>query len=247
MNSIRIRFTRGEDVKFISHLDLMKVFERAIRRSNLPIAYSMGFNPHPGMVFGLPLSVGVTSDGEYADFELVQKMKPEQFMEVLNESLPAAIKITAAAEKNIKTNIMASISGADYTLYIFLNEMVSLEAAKEKLEMMMKMESINVLKEGKGTAKVVDIRPMILEASLEAIKQVPFGYEDFEAAFTVLTKFSAGSTANLRPELFVRALVEQAELPVAVSRLHRRALYVNRNGRMVDPLDPAVLNETKVK
>ena len=244
MNSIRIRFTRGEDVKFISHLDLMKVFERAIRRSNLPIAYSMGFNPHPGMVFGLPLSVGVTSDGEYADFELVQKMKPEQFMEVLSESLPEAIKITAAAEKNIKTNIMASISGADYALDIFLNENVSLEVAKEKLEMMMKMDSIKVLKEGKGTAKVVDIRPMILEANLEDIKQVPFGYEDFKAAFTVLTKFSAGSTANLRPELFVRALVEQAELPVAVSRLHRRALYVNRNGRMVDPLDPAVLNET---
>ena len=244
MSSVRIKFTRGEEVKFISHLDLMKVFERAIRRSGLPIAYSQGFNPHPQMVFGLPLSVGVTSDGEYADFELAREMKPEQFMEELNSSLPEAIRITAAGEKHIKANIMASILGADYSLGIFLNEMLSLETAAEKLEMLMKMDCIKVLKEGKGIAKEIDIRPMILDARLEEMKQVPFGYEDFKAAFTVLARFKAGSNANLRPELFVRALTEQAELPVVTSRLHRRALYVEKNGRMVDPLDEAVLNNT---
>src|SRR5690242_15350351 len=68
--NIRTKFRRSDEVKFISHLDLMKVFERAIRRARLPIAYSQGFNPHPGMVFGLPLSVGVTSDAEYGDFEI---------------------------------------------------------------------------------------------------------------------------------------------------------------------------------
>lgn len=243
VNSLRVRFTRGEGVKFISHLDLMKVFERAIRRSNLPIAYSQGFNPHPQMVFGLPLSVGVTSDGEYADFELVQETKPEQFMEELNRSLPEAIRITAADEKHIKANIMASICGADYVLDIFLNEMITLEAATEKLEMLMKKDSIKVLKEGKDTAKEIDIRPMILDARMDIMKHVPFGYEDFKAAFTVLTRFSAGSTANLRPELFVKALIEQAGLPVAASRLHRKVLYVEKNGRMVDPLDKTVLND----
>lgn len=241
MNNIRVRFTRGEEVKFISHLDLMKAFERAIRRSGLPIAYSQGFNPHPQMVFGLPLSVGVTSDGEYADFELVQEMKPEQFMERLNMSLPEAIRITAAGEKRTKANIMASISGADYALYIFMNEMLSLEEADKKLEMLMKKDCIKVLKEGKGAAKEIDIRPLILEARLEVMKRVPFGYEDFKAAFTVLTRFRAGSAANLRPELFVRALAEQADIPVAASRLHRKALYVENKGNMTDPLDRTVL------
>ena len=243
MISIRVRFTRGEEVKFISHLDLMKVFERAIRRSGLPIAYSQGFNPHPHMVFGLPLSVGVTSDGEYADFELVREIAPEQFMEELNRSLPEAIRITAAGVKHIKTNIMASISGADYALDIFLNEELSPEAVEEKLETLMKKDSIKVLKEGKGTAKEIDIRPLILEAKLEQIRQVPFGYENFKAAFTILTRFRAGSAANLRPELFVKALVEQADLPVATSRLHRKALYVESKGRMADPIDQAVLND----
>ncbi len=243
MSNIRVRFARGEAVKFISHLDLMKVFERAIRRSGLPIAYSQGFNPHPQMVFGLPLPVGVTSDGEYADFELVREIKPEQFMEELNKSLPEAVRIIAAAGKNTRANIMASVSGADYVLDIFLNETLPMNTISEKLKWMMESESIMVLKEGKGNAKEIDIRPLILGASLEEMKDVPYGYESFGTAFTVQTTFRAGSTANLRPELFIRALAEQAGLPVASSRVHRMALYVSKHGRMTDPLDQAVLND----
>ena len=243
MSSIRIRFTRGEDVKFISHLDLMKVFERAVRRSGLPIAYSQGFNPHPHMVFGLPLSVGVTSDGEYADFELTRQIPPQQFMEVLNASLPEAVRITEAGEKLTRTNIMAAIAGADYALTIFLNGEVSLEEAGSKLKALMAMESVKVLKEGKGTAKEIDIRPLIYNADIQAAGQLPFGYESFVSAFVIHTRFSAGSAANLRPELFVRALVEKAGLPVAVSRLHRKALYVDDRGNLKDPMDKEVLRE----
>lgn len=241
MNSIRIRFTRGESVKFISHLDLMKAFERAIRRSGLPIAYSQGFNPHPQMVFGLPLSVGVTSDGEYADFDLAQQVQPQQFMDVLNTSLPDGIRTTAAAEKLTKTNIMASISGADYDLQIFFNDLITLDEADAKLKALMKMDSVKVLKEGKGAAKEIDIRPLIHSAEIEPVKQPPFGYESFASAFTVHVRFSAGNIANLRPDLFVKALVEKAAFPIAVSRLHRKALFVDKKGVMADPLDEEIL------
>jgi radical SAM-linked protein len=243
LNSIRIRFTREEDVKFISHLDLMKVFERAVRRSGLPIAYSQGFNPHPHMVFGLPLSVGVTSDGEYADFELTRHIQPQQFMDVLNASLPEAIRITSAGEKLSKTNIMAAIAGADYALSIFSEEAVSLEEAASRLKALMAMDSIKVLKEGKGAAKEVDIRPLIHSTDIAAAGQLPFGYETFASAFVIHTRFSAGSAANLRPELFVKALVEKAGLPVAASRLHRRALYVDNGGILTDPMDKVVLGQ----
>ncbi len=241
LSSIRIRFTRGEEVKFISHLDLMKVFERAVRRSSLPIAYSQGFNPHPHMVFGLPLSVGVTSDGEYADFELVRQIQPQQFMELLNNSLPEAIRITAAGEKLSKTNIMAAIAGADYALSVFLNEVVTLDEARSKLKALMSMDSIKVLKEGKGAAKEVDIRPLVHNADIEAAGQLPFGYETFASAFVIHTRFSAGSAANLRPELFVKALAEKAGFPVAASRLHRKALYVDNGGTLTEPMDKEIL------
>jgi len=262
MNSVRIRFSRGEGVKFISHLDLMKVFERAVRRSGLPIAYSKGFNPHPQMVFGLPLAVGMTSDGEYADFELTEETDPQVFMERLNESLPEAIRVTAAAVKKAKGNIMASIGGADYDLEIFLNEKLSPNEVKERMGALLARNSIKVMKEGKakggkgkdgkggdskgrdgGNAlKEAEIRPLILNTEVEPAQNVPDGYETFQSAFVIRTRFRAGSAANLRPELFIRALQEQAQIPVAAVRMHRRALYVVMNGRMTDPLDQTVLS-----
>jgi len=246
MNSIRIRFTRGEEVKFISHLDLMKVFERAIRRSGLPMSYSQGFNPHPQMVFGMPLSVGMTGSGEYADFELVSEAKPEMFVKRLNEALPEAIRVTAAGIKNTKSNIMASITGADYIMELFVREELQPEAALRSFNNMMKQDAIPVIKESKGkdgrdTFKETDIKPLIISASFEAMQDMHPGYEDFKTAFILKARFRAGNAANLRPDLFIKALSEQAGIPVAASRVHRSALYVDFNGVMTDPLDPAIL------
>ena len=252
MSSVRIRFTRGEKVKFISHLDLMKVFERAIRRSGLPIAYSQGFNPHPQMVFGLPLAVGMTSEGEYADFDLTEEIDTQIFMDRLNASLPEAIRVTAAAPKNTKGNIMASICGADYDLELFFDGELSLDEVKERMEALLSRNSIKVMKEGKAKGskgkggenvlKETEIRPLILNVEVEPAQNVPVGYETFQSAYVIRTRFRAGSAANLRPELFVRALSEQAHIPVAAARMHRRALYVVMNGRMTDPLDQTVLS-----
>ena len=118
MSSVRVKFFRGEEVKFISHLDLMKMYERALRRSGVPIAYSQGFNPHPQMVFGLPLSVGVTSESEYADFELEGNMDPGEFMQRLNGSLPEGIRIVDAAVKKAGSNIMAVLQGRPMILWL---------------------------------------------------------------------------------------------------------------------------------
>ena len=67
---VRLKYERGKEVVFISHLDLMRAFSRAFRRARIPIAYTKGFNPHAIMVFGLPLQVGVTSESEYLDISL---------------------------------------------------------------------------------------------------------------------------------------------------------------------------------
>ena len=113
LSDLRIKFIRGEEVKFISHLDLMKVFERASRRANIPIAYSQGFNPHAHLIFGLPLSVGVTSQAEYADIELTEILEPESFVTRLNKELPKGLIIIEAKARQSKVNIMASIGAAN--------------------------------------------------------------------------------------------------------------------------------------
>ena len=64
MQRLRIRFSRGEEIKYISHLDIMRMWERVLRRAELPLAYSEGFSHHPRISLAVPLAIGVTSDAE---------------------------------------------------------------------------------------------------------------------------------------------------------------------------------------
>ena len=95
---IRSRLTKGEEVRFISHLDLARTIERAVRRARLPIAYSQGFSPRAKIAFGSALAVGVTSSGEYVDMELTSDIGPDDFLKILNENLPVGIRFEAAVE-----------------------------------------------------------------------------------------------------------------------------------------------------
>ena len=80
----RIKFSKGEEVKYISHLDLQRAFQRALRRAEIDIAYSKGFNPHPKVSFATALSVGMTSDGEYVDVELNNWQNGKELTKKLN-------------------------------------------------------------------------------------------------------------------------------------------------------------------
>lgn len=96
MQRIKIRFTKGEDIKFISHRDLMRVFQRAIRRADLPMAYSQGFNPHMKISWGQALKLGKTSDNEEATLHIDGWLKPHEVMAKLNKELPQGLEILEA-------------------------------------------------------------------------------------------------------------------------------------------------------
>jgi len=170
LNIIRVCFSRGEEVKYISHLDMVKVFERAQRRAGIPIAYSQGFNPHPQMVFGLPLSVGVTSQAEYADFEFTEQLDPKEFAERLNKALPKGLKILDVKARQSKENIMASIGAASYDVLLSSVEKTPTELLKKSIEEFMQKQCIIVKKEGKHGSKDVDIRQMILDIAPKELK-----------------------------------------------------------------------------
>jgi radical SAM-linked protein len=91
---LRIRFSRGEAVKYISHLDLMRLWQRALLRAGISLAYSEGFNPHPKMSLAAPLAVGVTSEAELMDIMLVQPVSPHNFTAALGQQLPEGINIS---------------------------------------------------------------------------------------------------------------------------------------------------------
>ena len=97
MQRIKIKYTKGETVKFISHRNLMNVFFRAIRRADLPIAYSQGFNPHMKISWGNALKVGQSSAGEEATLQIDGWIKPEEVKARLNQTLPQGVAILEAS------------------------------------------------------------------------------------------------------------------------------------------------------
>ncbi|MFQ5997164.1 MAG: TIGR03936 family radical SAM-associated protein [Dehalococcoidales bacterium] len=93
MQRLRIRFSREQEVKFISHLDIMRLWQRALNRAEIPLAYSEGFNPHPRMSLASPLAVGVTSEAELMDIILTKPVSPHFFSAALSQQLPPGIAI----------------------------------------------------------------------------------------------------------------------------------------------------------
>ena len=217
MSSIRIRFIRGDEVKFISHLDLMKTFESAIRRSGLPIAYSQGFNPHPQMVFGLPLPVGVTSEAEYADFELAEEICPDEFLERLNKQMPSGLKIDDAGIKTSRENIMATIAYASYD--VLAESKMGITLIIEKTDALMSKPEILVKKQGKKDVRTIDIKQMIISLNIK-----DRGHE----SFCISMLLRAGSVANLRPELLISGINELTGSDIKVLKVNRKGLFVNK-------------------
>jgi len=96
MERLRLRFCRGQEVKFISHLDIMRLWQRALLRGGIPLAYSEGFNPHPRISLAAPLAIGVTSEAELVDIFCTKWVSPHWFSATVSQQLPPGIKILQA-------------------------------------------------------------------------------------------------------------------------------------------------------
>jgi radical SAM-linked protein len=93
---LRLRFRRGEELKFISHLDMMRLWERVLRRADIPLAYSEGFTPHPRLALAVPLPVGVTSEAELMDIILTRPVSHQALIQAVSRQLPPGVEIIEA-------------------------------------------------------------------------------------------------------------------------------------------------------
>jgi radical SAM-linked protein len=93
MQRLRILFSRGPDLKFISHLDITRLWQRAFNRAGIEIAYSTGFSPHPRISLAAPLPIGVTSEAELMDIVVVRGVAPHSFVSALNQQMPGGLKV----------------------------------------------------------------------------------------------------------------------------------------------------------
>lgn len=160
MQRIRIKFTKGPEVKFISHLDMMRCFERALRRAGLPIGYSSGFNPRPSIAWGTPIQLGIGSICEMADLDMNGWIKPADAMQKLNASLPKGFEILEAKlDDPSGKSLAASMNRAEYKIEI---EADNIEAVRARIADILKMDKIEIA----SKEKVVDKKPLLHGLSL---------------------------------------------------------------------------------
>jgi radical SAM-linked protein len=119
MQRLRVKFGRGEEVKYISHLDVVRFWERAFRRAGIPLAYSQGFTAHPRISLAAPLAVGVTSEAELMDVWLNKWMPPQSFMMRVKSQLPRDFDIFDAWEVGLNVPaLQSSLAFAEYCVEV---------------------------------------------------------------------------------------------------------------------------------
>lgn len=210
-------FTKLDQVRFVSHLDMQRLFQRAFRRAELPLAYSQGFNPHPLLSFATALSVGATSDGEYFDVILAEPIPTEEFISRVNAVLPAGVRITDAVDAGeFKASLTPLMQSADYSVRLRFEKNITREALSSALDSLLGGEII-VDKKTKGGVKSVDIRPQLISARIAA-------FEPAMAVLDVTGKLTA--EGGLPLELFLRALYSKLGAE-AISSVHRKKIEMD--------------------
>ena len=201
-------------MKFIGHLDMVRYFQKVMRRANVDICYSEGFSPHQKMSFAAPLSVGVISKGEYFDIEVNSSISSKEMIKNINAQNVEGVKVVSYKElPEGAKNAMSVVAGADYFFFTDL-------FTEEKGNDFYSQEEINILKKTKKSEKIVDIKPMIHEMKFN---------ED-----GIFMKVSQGSAANLKPDLVMSALEQftGAKLPEFV-QYERLDMYCLENDKLV--------------
>lgn len=192
---IRIKFLKQGSMKFVGHLDMMRYFQKAMRRADIDIAYSEGFSPHQIMSFAAPLGTGLTSGGEYLDIEVHSVKSSEEARKALNEVMADGVTVTEFKLLPEGTkNAMSSVAAADYLVFFkdpsknpFGGGILAAEEAEEAVEAEAKdpesesplskaiygflnsQEQICITKQTKKSEKVMDLKPLIYD--LKAVEE----------------------------------------------------------------------------
>lgn len=224
------KFTKEENIKFISHLDVLKTIQKNIRRSGLPVEFSQGFNPHMNTSIAQPLSVGVYSSGEYMDMILTTETDEQEIVDKLNATAPSGIKYISAlaipytqGEKKVP-QAMALIDAARYTIKVKYSDVSALE---EEMTNLMENETWNTIKKSKKGEREVDLKTLIKEFS--------FWIKDEFLVLNVL--ISTGSREHLSADLLVSYIQEKTTnaLLDAFVNIKREEMYFYKNEKL-EPL-----------
>ncbi len=216
----RIKFRKYGALKFIGHLDVMRFFQKAMRRADIPVAFTGGYSPHMIMSFAQPLGVGITSEGEYLDIELTERISSQEAVTRLNRVMVPGIDIVSFVEisEDKKASGMTITAASDYRVFL-LESLHSSdthipipEKWRDNIPHFLEEKQIIMWKKTKKSEKEVDILPLIYEMRA-----------DRESIYLLL---ATGSEQNLKPDLVMEAFfnyIGESAKPLHYHRLDIRA------------------------
>lgn len=178
---LRIKFAKSGPMKFIGHLDVMRYFQKAIRRAGIDIAYTEGFSPHQIMSFAAPLGVGLISEGEYLDIQVHHAAESGRMTARLNQVMVDGMRVLSVKRlpKESK-NAMSIVTAADYRISFY-------KGCPDGFAAFMAQKELPVTKRTKKSETVLDIRPLIYEYRVDSD--------------SIFLRLATGSASNLKPEL----------------------------------------------
>ena len=198
--NIRMKFKKHGCMKFIGHLDIMRYFQKAIRRADIDIAYSEGFSPHMIMSFAAPLGVGLTSEGEYVALQVNSCASSKAAVDALNSVMVDGMEVVSfkLLPETVK-NAMASVAAADY--FVNFREGYAPENWEEKFMTFLQKEEMLIVKKTKRSEAEVDLKPMLYKAEIRD--------------GGIFMQVACGSVNNLKPELVMEAFAKEAGIELA--------------------------------
>ena len=237
MIKFRLQFSKSGPLRFIGHLDFLKVFQQTISRARLPVAYSQGFHPHMLLSFALPLPLGMTSLRDYADLTLESDLPTDTIISRLNTHAPGGLSITNAREFN-GPGAAAMVTAADYLYIMELPAKLEdegifreLNIINETIQSLMNRESIIIPKKTKSGIKDTDIRTDILDLSIEGmgyggtLTEALMEAEQMQPSVCITMRLAAGSARFLNPLIVAGLLLGRDADPASIIRaeLYRQA------------------------
>ncbi len=203
----RVKFKKTGCMKFLGHLDVLRYFQKAIKRSGIPIAYSEGFNPHQLLSFAAHLSVGVESGGEYFDMELLNEVPEDEIVKSLDATMVEGVEILDASYLSGKVqNAMAAVSAARYRIDC------EGDNGQKIHDFISNASDFVIVKKTKKSEREIDLLPLIYECT----------FDDGVLRMTL----PCGSTENIKPQLVIDSYIEKSGADAFKYSLYREELFM---------------------
>jgi radical SAM family uncharacterized protein/radical SAM-linked protein len=224
---IRYRFAIQGPLRFLSHLETVRVFTRALRRAQIPVQHSQGFHPHPQLAFATARPVGLESTGEYADVVLYETLEPAQFLDRLNAVLPVHIRLLAARTVALKAPaLMAEPLAARYTVEFPQQWVTAGQPLAERVQALLACRDIPVPRWHKKGMRQVNIRP-----GLDSLEVLPAASDMLALSMLVREE----ELIKAKPQEVVQALLGIPEDDLYALRIVKHEAFI-RQGAQLTPL-----------